>query len=744
MLDISSLRWGFAPVGLLPRALCNYWAAEPLPEWLIHEACLPIGSTYSLLDRTFWSYCRQVSPRTRHFIGFLITSRMKSIKLLRCFESPWPLGLRAAEIPFGVRSINLLGEAGYYKNIDALANATFDDLIKQRGLGWKSLVEIITLIEAVIDVRSQVVEELTRPSDTDNFSGKSSEPSLSAWRKTLSDLLKEPWIDSITEEDPRFRALLPAGHGNLEERIDAILSDPLAAPSDLGPLVAAIPAVVQLVESLNDLPLEDALEQLLADAMGKRHPHLRTLMDRFGWGGNAPKTLQESGDCAGITRERVRQLEAKARSRLPKSNILLPNLDKALEKLEISAPLSTEHAVGLLVESGLTKGPFSIEALLDTAKQFGRDPSVTVASVKGAAMVLRGADERAYRDTRACARRLSAQSGIASVFQVLDSLVALVGLGRRKYHDAVLTEDEVRKNLTSCPGCVFLNEDWFWFPEIHEGRNRLVNITKRILSVASPQDLPTLREGIQRAYRYRAKSNDRYATLTVPPLAAMRIFYRHHPDFTIDDDSVSCATPLDYRQMLGETEAVVVDMMRSVSLGVTDRKTLVSGCIARGLNENTVAVYTSYSPIIEHLGLDLWKLRGVRVDPSAVEAVRQQNNLRPRETRLHSFGWGPEGRLWVAWKLPASTKGLVLGIPGAVKRYVQERTFASVAKSTAAPLGQIVVTDTGTSYGYGPILRHIGADEGDTLLVEFELPTQRALISITDPAFLEDDHNILT
>jgi len=78
-----------------------------------------------------------------------------------------------------------------------------------------------------------------------------------------------------------------------------------------------------------------------------------------------------------------------------------------------------------------------------------------------------------------------------------------------------------------------------------------------------------------------------------------------------------------------------------------------------------------------HLGIDIWSLRGVRVDPAAVEAVRAANALRERERCVLNYGWTAEGQLWVAARLPA-THGwnFVLGIPAAIRQYLASSQFS--------------------------------------------------------------------
>ena len=118
------------------------------------------------------------------------------------------------------------------------------------------------------------------------------------------------------------------------------------------------------------------------------------------------------------------------------------------------------------------------------------------------------------------------------------------------------------------------------------------------------------------------------------------------------------------------------------------------------MNVNTFSIYLSYSPVVLHLGTDVWLLRGVRVDPAAVEAVRSANALRQREKRVLDHGWTPHGQLWVAARLPTAHIGsLVVGIPGPIRHYVCGRQFDARDEDGIAH-GSIRVNDEGASYGF--------------------------------------------
>src|SRR5579864_7264250 len=101
----------------------------------------------------------------------------------------------------------------------------------------------------------------------------------------------------------------------------------------------------------------------------------------------------------------------------------------------------------------------------------------------------------------------------------------------------------------------------------------------------------------------------------VPPKAILLRFYQSHPEFSVAvDGNVSSSGLLDYRKELNPTELVLVEAVRSSPSQVMDRASLARRCIdQQGMNGHTFSQYLSSSPVISHLGTDLWSLRGVRV-----------------------------------------------------------------------------------------------------------------------------------
>jgi hypothetical protein len=388
------------------------------------------------------------------------------------------------------------------------------------------------------------------------------------------------------------------------------------------------------------------------------------------------------------------------------------------------------------------RGPDLVEPLAYPSKVLIEDFSDLVrfhsqsAGLFGLSSFLRFADEpRSHLfehtdDILRIAYRQTHDSGATNIGEVVAELQA-------KGVDA--DETTVRHVLREFSDAQFIEDDWFGQRPANPERDRLRNITRKMLSVASPIELSMLREGVRREYRYRGHRGVKTWSLLVPPRSVLRGYYQSHPEFLIDEsDLVKPVDPLDYRIELALNEAILVDVLRSSPACVLDRTSLASECARRSMNINTHSLYLTYSPVIVHLGTDIWSLRGVHVDPAAIEAVRAANALRQKEKRVIDHGWTPEGQLWVAARLPAVQSGsLVFGIPGAIRRYLAGREF-SVTDEDGISHGTVRVNEEGASYGFGPFLHQRGADEGDILIAEFDLGGSAALLRLGNDELLEE------
>lgn len=328
----------------------------------------------------------------------------------------------------------------------------------------------------------------------------------------------------------------------------------------------------------------------------------------------------------------MRQLESKFKKRLPDHDLFIPKLDDAIDLVSNSVPIAAADVASLMVDRGICAKPFSPQSVIAAAEFGGRTVDFTIQSRNGVAWAARNAFLRDARAIASIAKRQAQASGASNVQELLEEL--------RATKKIVSTPETARTVLISVGGFEFLDDDWFWLRSGKHARNRLRNVARKILSVVSPVDIAVLREGVRRVYRGRGNRGLGTWPLTVPPRAVLKAFFEAHPEFTVETEGlVNPAKPLDYRHELTGTEEVLVDVLRSTSSGVLDRTTYARRCIERGMNVYTFSQYLSFSPVINHLGTDLWSLRGVHVDPAAVEVLRQMNAARPDEKRIVDYGW---------------------------------------------------------------------------------------------------------
>jgi hypothetical protein len=258
-----------------------------------------------------------------------------------------------------------------------------------------------------------------------------------------------------------------------------------------------------------------------------------------------------------------------------------------------------------------------------------------------------------------------------------------------------------------------------------------------MLSVTSPISVGRVRDGVKREYTFRNLSGPQKYDLRVPPADVLRAFLKDHPDFVVDDnDMVRPARPIDYRQELGVSDQILVEVLRSNPSAVLDRATILGECVARGVNLPTLSISLTYSCLVEHVDVNIWCLRGADVNPAAVEALRRANALRPREKRVRDFGWTPDGKLWIATVVPPSTQTFVFSAPAGTRSFLAGRKFAAVSHD-AVPYGTLGVTDDGMVYGLSTFQSQSDCDPGDILVFEFDLAESKATLILGDEELLD-------
>jgi len=547
---------------------------------------------------------------------------------------------------------------------------------------------------------------------------------------TLLEAMDAPWSEEVSNLDPRFTTALSPGNRTVFERLERLTAEPQDLPFAEMELANEIEKVRDLLAQISSLPLDSALKAFVEEVTRLRGPGMKALERRLGVDGARPATLEEAASPIGVTRERVRQIQKRFTDRLPNHRVFMPKLDAAIAIVREAAPITVERASELIRREGLTTRPFHPQSLLVAAEFCGRQQPFEIDNSTGGPRVVLEYRKDFERTIRSVACKQAGASGATNVAEVMAEAGTKIA--------SSITEDEVRRHLQQCPEIEFFDGDWFWNKDGTPDRNRLRNVTRKMLSVASPIHLSELREGVQRHYHIRRARGTAQWPLVTPPRAILEAFYRAHPEFAVDaSGQVTSVAQLDYRTELNPTERILVDVLRSSPACLLDYASFGTTCMGIGMNSNTFSQYLSASPVISHLGTDLWSLRGIKVDPAAVEALRQANAATPREKRVMDHGWTETGDLWLAARLPELPSKFALGIPSTIRRFVAGHEFPAVDE-LGLTAGVLRINAEGTSYGYGQFLARCGADRDDLLLITFRLTEERATLRLVSDEEFED------
>ena len=709
--------WGFRGCPLLPGSLRALWSAEPVPAWVAHELGLSLDATFCALGVDAWAGCtdKELPESVRKFLTNIVAMRRASIGHLRVFDQPWPRSLEPAMLSWSARTNNCLRKAELLSDVSRLSAVTFSDLFSIPAMGAISILEFACVAEAAFRPSQEIMaglEDLREPSAS-----------------RLFEAIGADWAPQVSNQDPRFSDLLPPGNLTVFEMLEKITAEPEDPPLAEIQLARSIDTLSKRLVEIGRAPLEVALADFIEKVTAKGGIRHAALLRRLGSDGEPPATLEAAASVVGFTRERMRQIHKRFSDRLPNHPIFMPQLDAAISAVRNAAPISVDLASQLVRQRGISARNFHPSSLLTAAEFCGRSQPFEIDSSVGLPRVIVEQSREFERIALVTAYRQAQASGATNIQEVVAELASKKQTGA--------SDESVRRFLKACREIEFLGEDWFWHKSAIPGRNRLRNLTRKMLSVMSPIPVGELREGVHRSYKMRRTRGLSTWPLVTPPRAVLQEFYRFHPEFSIDGSGlVASVEKLEYGSELNSIERIFVDILRSSPACLLDRGTLARICSEMGINPNTFSQYLSSSPVIAHVGVDMWSLRGTRVDPTAVEALRVANAARPREKRIIDHGWTEGGDLWLAARLPEFISNFVLGVPSTIRRYVSGREFPATDE-LGLPAGTIHVTDDGTSYGYAPFLTRRGADADDILMVSFKLTKGTSTVRLIDDEELE-------
>jgi RNA polymerase alpha subunit/sigma-70-like protein len=196
--------------------------------------------------------------------------------------------------------------------------------------------------------------------------------------------------------------------------------------------------------------LNDELQRL-AITYSRNRVHANIMIALYGWDGAEPKTLEQVGQRFGITRERVRQIEALFLTRLKTVTLDLEWLEKARREILKRIPASESEIDKVLQAAGLIRAPLPVLAIAAALEIVGSRDQITRVHINGSALIVHPSQVKMLRPIRSIARRSVSSFGCCNIDDVCDEVTKEAGDG--------CSPDLVRHVLGTEPGfqgsCLF-------------------------------------------------------------------------------------------------------------------------------------------------------------------------------------------------------------------------------------------------------------------------------------------------
>ncbi|WP_419919074.1 sigma factor-like helix-turn-helix DNA-binding protein [Candidatus Poriferisocius sp.] len=299
--------WGSPPTPILPKWYFETLGSRPLPSSL-QKIGTPSKKYQVLGDlESIWQH-REVPLNKEEFsalVEFMYKNSTPPSNM-----SVVPAGsniIKLLDLPLKVRTRNCIFRALYSKEISQAQEITVNDLLKLNNFGLTSLLDLMCIIEVAL-----VNKYFDLPSVTATASGLEGnfQPPSSTTEKPL-DPQKVLWNSTIC----LFEKLLLASSKiyNSKTFFEAL-------DSNLGELAKSLVMVDRLEEiTISDLVGELSISKKIIEAFRVTLKSLDSrdsiiLKKRILC--SEPLTLEEVGEEANVTRERIRQLETQVKSRL--------------------------------------------------------------------------------------------------------------------------------------------------------------------------------------------------------------------------------------------------------------------------------------------------------------------------------------------------------------------------------------------------------------------------------------------
>ncbi len=460
-----------------------------------------------------------------------------------------------------------------------------------------------------------------------------------------------------------------------------------------------------------DATLEQALDQLLSLILVDYSPlHIAALSRRLGWSGHPPITLQEAGNRANVTRERIRQIEARIKREL---RVHVPH---PVKRLVAALPQRNPELWSIvshrLVYEKITQDPWSISAIKFLLEQAGYDewlfresrPDSIVGRYRDPYLIhMPAIVNLAMRICRSC--------GAASLSHISEELQTSLS----DPPDRPIPLFVLRKMLSCIEDIKFLDNDYIWVPVTSTKRVRVQNVARKMLSVNRPLNLEDIKVGLTRKFSFRNKTGSSTYEGIVPPVEILRKLFNSYKEFSVSsEDLVDFVGDLSPETELTKPELGIYEAFQHYRHRALNRQRIKEFVGSRSINMSSFEVEMTYSPIVTKLRQNVWSLVGTNLTQKDIDRVQHRNQRRKFQRRLIDYGFRPNGDLALVFKLPSFVHNFVASVPSEMGGVKQEMVIKTQS-------GVTLRCKNGAMFGFGKFLSRTEWKEGDFLVLDVNL-----------------------
>ena len=683
---------------IAPRMLREI-LSEPIPPDLVRGTAAEGLQLADLDEQTWETLPHDLISKLADIVVSRVNVSGDSRKVKKIAIPKLPKGVRLENIRLENRTHNCLNRAGFAKHPENLSEQTIGQLMKIKAFGAKCLVDLLCSIETLIDRKGNLDETLS---------------------SVAQKLGKIKHASSIHFSDPRLGPILRAIDSNsntIGELVNRVLHRRFD-PANPALLAKQIAEVCNRLSTLPNLSLEDELLQIFSNATNIRDTKI--VAEYYGWDKSGGHTLEDLGQKYGLSRERIRQVCARAIKRNRDAKIFAPVLDRTLAFIAERIPITADKLKKVMQEEGSIECNLSFEGIQQATTFLSRESVFSIAPIEKTLLVVKPDCVQFPRHIIITAKRSVLSYGATTIGDISEEV--------SKQFSQTVDPLLVRATLETLEDFQWLDEKRGWFRLDTPSQYGLPNIVEKVLSVAGCIDAAKLRSAVAR-YRRTGKK--------VPPADVLLEFCRQAPGIVVERNMISSEKPLDWKKTLAGVEIGMVKVLKENG-PVMERGELEELCAKNGMNRFSFNAVVMSSPVIAQYGRSVYGLINAKVDQKTLKKISKKNVRTSQSKVLHSYGRTPDGHPFLIYQLSkAAISGGVVTVPAAMKE-ILSGDF-DVSPSDGAK-GEKLVSKNGCAWGLGPVLRSKNSKLGDFMTIVFDLDNRKATINIGNRDIIEKLH----